>query len=285
MYFTHLSVSFKTPYAFSYVWRHNACVLLAFLHRFRRLMHFPLVCVIMRGFFMFLCTRVSLSFKTPYAFYSVRPHNACVLLAFLHRLRRLTRFPPYGVIMRVFFTFLCTRVSLSFKTPYAFSSVWRHNACVLLAFLHRFRLLTRFPPYGVIVYFTRLSVSFKMPYAFSYVLRHNAGVFSCFSALAFLYLLRRLTRFYPYRVTMHVFCSCFCILFDVLRGVLRIGSLCVYFTRLSVSFKTPYVFSSVLRHNACVCSRFSAPTFLYRLRHLTRLVSQCVCFTCVSATF
>ena len=112
-------------------------------------MHFPPVCVIMRGFFMFLCTRVSLSIKTPDPFYSVMPHNACVSLAFLHRFRRLTRFTPYGVIMRVFFTFLCTRVSLSFKTPYAFSSVWRRNLCVLLAFLHRLRRLTRFPLYGV----------------------------------------------------------------------------------------------------------------------------------------
>ena len=130
------------------------------------------------------------------------------------------------------------------------------------------------------MYFTRLSVSFKTSFVFSSVWGNNA----CISHV-YLYRLRRLTCFPLYCVTMHVFCSCFCTLFDVLRGVLRIGSLCVYFTRLSVSFKTPYVFSSVLRHNACVCSRFSAPTFLYRLRHLTRLVSQCVCFTCVSATF
>ena len=107
MYFTHLSISFKTPYAFSYVWRHNACVLLAFLHRFRRLTRFPPYEVIMRVFFTFLCTRVSLSFKTPYAFSSVWRHNACVLLVFLHRFRRLTRLPPYWVIMRVFYSRFC----------------------------------------------------------------------------------------------------------------------------------------------------------------------------------
>ena len=38
-------------------------------------------------------------------------------------LRRLPRFPQYCLTKRVFFTFLCTRVSLSFKKPYAFSSV------------------------------------------------------------------------------------------------------------------------------------------------------------------
>ena len=95
-------------------------------------------------------------------------------LAFLHLLRRLTHFPPYGFTMRVFHTFFCTRVSLSFKTPYTFSAVGRHSACVLLAFLHRFRRLTHFPPYA-----------------------SQCVCFSRFSGLAFLYLLRHLPRFPP----------------------------------------------------------------------------------------
>ena len=149
MYFTRLSVSFKTPYAFSAVLRHNACVFHVFLHsRFFIDLDALRVFLRMASQCMYL-TRVSASFKTSFAFSSVWGHNACISHVYLCRLRRLTRFPPYCVTMRVFFTFFCTRVSLSFKTPYAFSSVWHHNACVLLAFLHRFRRLSRFPPYGV----------------------------------------------------------------------------------------------------------------------------------------
>ena len=109
---------------FSSVWRHNACILLVFLHRLRRLTRFPPYC----------------------------GHNACISHVYLYRLR-----PPYAFsyVWRhntVCFSpgSFCTRVFLYrtiIKTPYAFSSVLRHNACVLLAFLHRFRRLTRFPPY------------------------------------------------------------------------------------------------------------------------------------------
>ena len=171
---TRLSSSFKTPHTFYSVRRHNACVLLAFLHRFRRLTQFPLYCITMRVFSTFLCTSVSSSFKTPYAFSSVWLHNACVSHVYLYRLGRFQRFPLYCIIMRVFYTFFCTRVSLSFKTPYTFSAVGRHSACVLLAFLHRFRRLTHFPPYA-----------------------SQCVCFSRFSGLAFLYLLRHLPRFPP----------------------------------------------------------------------------------------
>ena len=108
MYFTRLSVSFKTHYAFSSVFRHNASVLLAFLHRFRRLTRFP-----------------------PYGVI-----NPCISHVYLYRFRRLTRFPSYGFTMRVFFTFLCTRVS------------------------YRLRRLTRFPLYGVKmrVYYSRFCI-------------------------------------------------------------------------------------------------------------------------------
>ena len=140
---------------------------LAFLHRFRSLTRFPPYCDTMCVFFTFSAlvflyrlrhlTRFPLCGITKPVFYwrfcidldifrvfLGWGHNACISHVYLYRLRRLTRFPTTGVSMRVFFTFLCTRVSLSCKTYYAFSSVWRHNACVLLAF-------TRFPPYGVIM--------------------------------------------------------------------------------------------------------------------------------------
>ena len=280
---TRVSLSFKTPHTFYSVRRHNACVLLAFLYCFRRLTRFPLYCITMRVFFTFLCTSVSLSFKTPYVFPSVWLHNACVSHVYLYRLGRFQRFPLYCVTMRVFYTFFCTRVSLSFKTPYAFSSVGRHNACVLLAFLHRFRRLTRFPPYGVtiFVFFTFFCTSISLsPYAFASVMHHNA-----WDWLTFLHRFRRFTRFPLYCVTMRVFFTFLC-------------------TRVSLSFKTPHTFYSVRRHNACVLL-----AFLYCFRRLTRfplyctmrvldsrfcivldafsvflcIASQCVCFTRFSA--
>ena len=119
---------------------------LAFLYRLRRLTRFPLYGIIMRVFSSGFCIDLDV-----FRVFFGCGHNACISHVYLYRLRRLTRFPTTGVTMRVFFTFLCTRVSLSFKTSYAFSSVWRHNACVLLAFLHRFRRLTSFLSYGVIM--------------------------------------------------------------------------------------------------------------------------------------
>ena len=194
---------------------HNAWDWLTFLHRFRRFTRFPLYCVTMRVFFTFLCTSVSLSFKTPYVFSSVWLHNACVSRVYLYCLGRFQRFPLYYVTMRVFYTFFCTRVSLSFKTPYAFSSVRRHNACVLLAFLHRFRRLTRYPLYCVTMrmFFmflcTSVSLSFKTPYAISSVWRHNACVFHVFLHSHF---------------------------FIALRVFLRNASQCVCLTHVSASF-------------------------------------------------
>ena len=85
-----------------------------------------------------------------------------------------------------------------------------------------------------------------------------------------------------------VFYLRFYIVLDVLRVLLRMASSFVYITRLSVSFKTPYAFSSVLGHNPCVFhvslhSRF----FIVQdaLRIFLRMASQCVCFTRVSASF
>ena len=125
MYFTRLSVSFKTPYAFSSVLRHNACVFHVSLHsRFFIVLDALRVFLRMASQCMYL-TRVSASFKTSFTFSSVWGHNACISHVYLCRLRRLTRFPPYGVTMRVFFTFFCTRVSY----------------CL--------RRLTRFPLYGI----------------------------------------------------------------------------------------------------------------------------------------
>ena len=116
---------------FSFVWGHNACISHVHRYRLRRLTRFPLYCDTMRVFFTFLCTRVSLSFKTPYAFSSIWHHNACVLLACLHRFRRHTRFPPYGLIMRVLHTFICIVID-----ALRVSSELRHNACVFHVSLH-----------------------------------------------------------------------------------------------------------------------------------------------------
>ena len=112
-------------------------------------------------FSRFLCTRIFLSFKTTYAFSSVWHHYAFVLLAFLHRFRRLSRFPPYGVIMHVH----------PFKTPYRHPPLRRHYACVLLAYcetMHLFYTSLRVIFLCIMRVF-RLSVSFKTPHAFSSV--------------------------------------------------------------------------------------------------------------------
>ena len=100
--------------------------------------------------------------------YIVCRQNACVLLAFKHRFRRLTRFP----------------------------SVWCHNAFISQFYLHRLRRLTRFPPYCV-------TMSFFFPF------RHR---------------FRRLTCFPPYWVIMRIFHTFICIVLDVLRVFIRKGS-------------------------------------------------------------
>ena len=67
-------------------------------------------------------------------------------------------------------------------------------------------------------------------------------VFFTFSALAFLYRLRRiLTRFPPYGVTMRVFYSRFCIVLDVFRVFLRIGFIMRVFHRF-ICIVWPYGF-------------------------------------------
>ena len=89
-------------------------------------------------------TCVSASVTTTSAFSLVWGHNECVSTAWPHQLRRILRFPWYGVKVHAF-----TRFSLSLKTTFAFSLVWGHNECVSNAFPHRLRRLLRFPWYGV----------------------------------------------------------------------------------------------------------------------------------------
>ena len=199
---TRISLSFKIPYAFSSVWRQNACVLLAFLHRLRRLKRFPPYGVTMRVFY----SRFYRHYIAEISLNVTLNHNHNHKLAFLHRFRRLTRFPPYGVIMRVFHRFICINKDARASQCVCFS---RYSA---LAFLHRLRRLTRFPPYGVImrVFFTFLYtsvfLSFKTPYAFSSVWRHNTCV-----SIAFLHRLRRLMCFPPNGVILFVFHTFICI--------------------------------------------------------------------------
>ena len=178
MNFTRLSVSFKTPYAVSSVLRHNACVFhvslhsrffivlealrvflriatqcvcfsrftaLVFLYRLRHLTRFPLCGITKPVFYWRFCIDLDV-----FRVFLGWGHNACISHVYLYCLRHLTHFPLYGVTMHVF-----SRVSASFKTSFAFSSVLGHNAQT----------------------FTRLSVSFKTPYAFPYDWRQNASVF------------------------------------------------------------------------------------------------------------
>ena len=74
MRFTCVFASVKKAFAFSLVSRQSICVLHVFLNRF----------------------------ETAFAFFLVLHHNACVSNACLHRLRRLLRFPWYGVTMHAF---------------------------------------------------------------------------------------------------------------------------------------------------------------------------------------
>ena len=108
-------MNFKTPYAFSSVLRHNACVFHVSLHS--------------RFFIVLDAFRVFLGWG----------HNACISHVYLYCLRHLTHFPLYGVTMHVF-----SRVSASFKTSFAFSSVLGHNACISHVYLYRLR-----PPYKI----------------------------------------------------------------------------------------------------------------------------------------
>ena len=113
---------------FSFVSRYNVCVLHACLHRLRRLLRFPWYCVTMHAFHTYVCiyldgfcvfllgmvsqcmrfTRLFASIPTALAFSLVWCHNACVSNACLLRLKRLLRFPSYGVTMySMFHTRVC----------------------------------------------------------------------------------------------------------------------------------------------------------------------------------
>ena len=164
---------------------------------------------------------------------------ACFSHAYLHLLRRLSRFPCYGVTMHAFQTLvgiyfkrrLCvflrialqcmrlTRVSASVKTVCAFSLVWRQSKYVSHASLHCLRQLLRFPWYGV----------------------------------------------------KNVFHTCLCIYLDDIRVFLGMGSQCMRFTRLSASIRIAFAFFSVLRYNACV-----SHACLHQLRRLLHFSWYCV---------
>ena len=138
MRLTRVSASAKTTFAFSLVWRNNACVSHACLHQLKRQLHFPWYGVKVHVFhtrlyigkdgicvffgFASQCMRfkcVSTSVKTAFAFSLVWYHNTCVSHACLHLLRRLTRFSCYGVTMHAFHTL---------KTTFAFFFVSRMHA-------------------------------------------------------------------------------------------------------------------------------------------------------------
>ena len=137
MYVFHTLVCILPLLCFSSYCVTNACVPHARLHRLIRLLRFPsysftmhafhtLVCILLDVFRVFLgmglqCmrfTRLSESIKMVFAFFLVLLYNVCVSHACLHRIRRLLRFPWYGITMHAF-----TPVSASVKTAFAFSMV------------------------------------------------------------------------------------------------------------------------------------------------------------------
>ena len=77
-----------------------------------------------------------------------------------------------------------TRVCASIKRAFEFSLVLHHNACVSHAFLH----------------------SITTSFAFFFVLRYTACVSHDWP-----HVIRRVLRFYSYRVTMHAFHTLVCI--------------------------------------------------------------------------
>ena len=80
--------------------------------------------------------------------------------------------------------------------------------------------------------FTRVSASGKRALAFSFVWRHNTRV-----SPTCLHLLRRLTRFPLYWVTMHAFHTRVCIDFYGFCVFLGMASQCMRFTRTSASIR------------------------------------------------
>ena len=123
--FLRVSASVKTAFTFSLVWCHNGCVSHECLHLLGRLSRFPwygvtmhafhtLVGIYKNGFCVFLritlqymrFTRVSTSVKmtSASAFSVVWRYNPCVSQACLHRLKRLMRFPWYGITMHAYYT-------------------------------------------------------------------------------------------------------------------------------------------------------------------------------------
>ena len=139
MCFTRFSASVTTSFAFFLVWRNNACVSHASLHRLRCLSRYPRNDVKVHFFIS-----VDASVKTPIAFSSIWRHNACVLHAYLHRFRRLLRFLSVASQYKCF-----TCVFASVKTPFVVSPIWCQNACISYASLHRLRRPLPFLQYGV----------------------------------------------------------------------------------------------------------------------------------------
>ena len=199
MRITRLSASIKTAFAFSFVSRYNVCVSHACLHRFRRLLRFPWYCVTMHAFHTYVCiyldgfcvflrialqcmhfTRLSASVKTAFAFFLVWYIGTCNSHASLHRSKRLLHFLWYCVTMHTFHMRVCFGLD---------------GFCVFL----RMALLQCMP-------YTRVSASVKTAFAFSLAWCHNACV-----SHACLHLLRQLSRFPLYGVTMHVFYTLVCI--------------------------------------------------------------------------
>ena len=120
-------------------------------------------------------TRMSAFITTAFAvFFLVWGHNVCVSHACRHLLRRLLRFPSFRVTMYAFHTYVC---------------IYLDGFCVFLL--------------GMVsqcMRFTRLFASITTSFAFPFLWGHNACV-----SHACRHLLRRISRFPWYCVTLHAF--------------------------------------------------------------------------------
>ena len=128
MRFTRLSASIKTAFAFSLLWGHNAYVSHACLHILRQLLRF----------FCIVCFTCVSAFVTS-SFSLVWRYNAHTRVCIW-----LLRCLWYGAKVHVFHTRLCI-----YKTAFAFSLAWGHNACVSHASLHLLRRLLRFTSHRI----------------------------------------------------------------------------------------------------------------------------------------
>ena len=215
------------------------------------------VCIGQDRFCVFLCiifqymrfTRLSASVAMAFAFYTMH--------AFLHRLRRLLRFSSYIVpIYNV-----C--VSASVKTAFAFSFVWRYNACVSHACLRRFLRVFFVSRYNACVSHACRRIKRLLRFPLYGVTMHAFHTLFWIHATDF--------AFSSYRVTMHAFHTHICIGQDGFCVFPCMVSQYMRFTRLSRRLKRLLRFHWYGVKSTCV-----SHASYHRFRRLLRFLWCCV---------